>query len=116
MESDYIFDVEKFKRMFVEFKNFDDQTILDFSVLTWGRFSCLLEKRSDWEYLWFLSVAHILKLNQNGSVGVVTSANQGSVGVSFDISKMGNDGYWEQTSYGSQFYHALYKKISFRVF
>ncbi|MGL4898008.1 MAG: DUF4054 domain-containing protein [Cetobacterium sp.] len=116
MENDFTFNIVLFKNIFKEFSNVDDDIIEYYATLTWNQFSCILEKRTDGQHLWFLVVAHLVKLNENNSVGVISSASQGSVSVSLDTSHMGKDGYWQQTSYGSQFYHTLFNKVSFRVF
>lgn len=116
MECPGTFDIAKFKLIYPEFNETEDEIINYYAENAFLRFGCKIKEKNNCEYLWFLFVAHFLEIKATGTVGAVTSASMGSVNGSFDISGMGRDVYWLQTPYGAELYNILYRRDTFKVF
>lgn len=111
--SSVVFDAEKLKKIFPEFKSVAKETLeflFNYAVLFLDN-TCfsVVKELEEREKLLYLLVAHLMELRSRGggSVGAVASAAQGKVSTSFSLPTDLN--YYNQTQYGYLFWQLTLK-------
>lgn len=107
------FDVDEFRAMYPEYKN-----VTDAALRTYFKAACLLLNNTndspvkdgdERKFLLYLLVCHIATLKQmgNGTVGILTSAAQGSVNAS--VTPLQNMNWYKLTQCGNIYWNATAK-------